>query len=939
MSVSSGSVFSISGLVTDNEVKMSLMNKQRAPDTDTESDDLDSFLTDNETKLSVLTHRMSTPSPQSLKHLPPHDKEWWSSKHWRAEVDNPLIAVDDPIDSLPSTALGDTGSSCASDADKLPSVITPSTFCGSSAGSHLTSISKIMERSNSGLGSLGEVSTVSNGKRKYNTMKNGKRNEVGSRETMKAKRRLIVSSDALSTVLSSSCCNNKCLQEHLVFCDLNQIRQSVESLSCAERNQVVMQCIGTGLKRDTVDGRHMFPLPNGKSVCAHATALVYGISIRTFRSLTGMVKKGLFSSIRLPRSRGTNVWKTYLVPFLEDYAKEYGAVMPHTRKTELSVGAKSQIYYKFKVLAEGVPELTSRQLSIGWFYKLWKLFCPDIICPKRNTFTKCDQCCLFKEAIEKLSDRRLRVQAVEKFDTHLMHQMLERKQYYENRMHAIRHPAEAVSMIIDGMAQHTTNLPVFPVGRPKSTSMLQTYDLHAMGVLIHGYNPVVYVHDSTVPTGPNMLCEVLWRAIKSLPVEKLPPVLYLQLDNTASDNKNHWVLEFCSMLVQQRVFKEVKLGFMMVGHTHDDVDQMFSRFSVRLKNYNKAIVSLPHFFTVLINAYTPTPRCEFMFQCMDWKSWLDQFSFHHDGTALHGHLRPHQFHFLLSSDENNVKMIWKRWARDDIWFPVNNDSPDVCLLARECCFDNIGVVDPRIPEADDVDSVTKMFNVAKKFVPAEEYILHMEHLKDWMAGIHKEQTAFKPISLAKKWGMTPSEFANAASQLLQPDDMCSEHSITREDIDTSDEDLVYQGKAHSTIRSRVRHKDNFVAVEGICDNQFLLVRGHRNETDEVWLCKVHSVDSDCRTLSVQWYGGKSINHAQHPELARDQGSTSGGKKKSKNSVFYQDISLDTVLVSEPFTLTNSKTIPKAKVKIATQRLLAFQKYTGLKKTTHDSTSE
>ena len=107
------------------------------------------------------------------------------------------------------------------------------------------------------------------------------------------------------------------------------------------------------------------------------------------------------------------------------------------------------------------------------------------------------------------------------------------------------------------MAQHSTNLPYFPRERPKSVFTLKTYDLHVLGALVHGYAPMVYVHDSTVPTGPNMVCEVLWRTIQSVPIPKLPPLLYLQLDNTAADNKNHWVLEFCSMLVQKGIFKEV----------------------------------------------------------------------------------------------------------------------------------------------------------------------------------------------------------------------------------------------------------------------------------------------------------------------------------------------------------------------------------------------
>ena len=38
-----------------------------------------------------------------------------------------------------------------------------------------------------------------------------------------------------------------------------------------------------------------------------------------------------------------------------------------------------------------------------------------------------------------------------------------------------------------------------------------------------------------------------------------------------------------SLLVAKGVFKTVHLGFLMVGHTHEDIDAMFSRFSERLQ--------------------------------------------------------------------------------------------------------------------------------------------------------------------------------------------------------------------------------------------------------------------------------------------------------------------------------------------------------------------
>ena len=40
--------------------------------------------------------------------------------------------------------------------------------------------------------------------------------------------------------------------------------------------------------------------------------------------------------------------------------------------------------------------------------------------------------------------------------------------------------------------------------------------------------------------------------------EALPDVLYLQLDNTARENKNQYVMAFLALLVAMNVFKEVR---------------------------------------------------------------------------------------------------------------------------------------------------------------------------------------------------------------------------------------------------------------------------------------------------------------------------------------------------------------------------------------------
>jgi hypothetical protein len=62
--------------------------------------------------------------------------------------------------------------------------------------------------------------------------------------------------------------------------------------------------------------------------------------------------------------------------------------------------------------------------------------------------------------------------------------------------------------------------------------------------------------------------------------------LYLQLDNSAKDNKNRFVMAFCSLLTARGIFKEVTVGFLVVEHTHEDLDAYFSYLSKLLKQKN-----------------------------------------------------------------------------------------------------------------------------------------------------------------------------------------------------------------------------------------------------------------------------------------------------------------------------------------------------------------
>jgi hypothetical protein len=51
--------------------------------------------------------------------------------------------------------------------------------------------------------------------------------------------------------------------------------------------------------------------------------------------------------------------------------------------------------------------------------------------------------------------------------------------------------------------------------------------------------------------------------------------MFLQMDNYVKDSNNHHLLAFSSFLIVRNTLKEVQLRFLVVGHTHEDIDGNF----------------------------------------------------------------------------------------------------------------------------------------------------------------------------------------------------------------------------------------------------------------------------------------------------------------------------------------------------------------------------
>ena len=100
---------------------------------------------------------------------------------------------------------------------------------------------------------------------------------------------------------------------------------------------------------------------------------------------------------------------------------------------------------------------------------------------------------------------------------------------------------------------------------------------------------------------------------------ELPEVLYLQLDNVYS-NKSKTLMRYCNWLVDTGIFKKVKVCFLLVGHTHENIDQMFSRLSVRLRKSD--IFTVRQMMLAARDCFTPEPHVICIHGAFDWDSFF-----------------------------------------------------------------------------------------------------------------------------------------------------------------------------------------------------------------------------------------------------------------------------------------------------------------------------
>ena len=196
---------------------------------------------------------------------------------------------------------------------------------------------------------------------------------------------------------------------------------------------------------------------------------------------------------------------------------------------------------------------------------------------KPSEHTQCSICHKLQRIISgyKMS-MQLKLDAARALKQHFKDQYVERCIYWSLR-HASRLFLGVLCIIIDSMDKSKFAWPRFSGRLPKNLGSRIRPVLTLTAAIAHGFLCSLYLQSERVDHGADNFCEVLCNvlALVAQSHAAMPSHLVLQVDNTTAQAKNQYVFMFLSYLVMANIFESVTMNFLMVGHTHEDVDQLF----------------------------------------------------------------------------------------------------------------------------------------------------------------------------------------------------------------------------------------------------------------------------------------------------------------------------------------------------------------------------
>ena len=617
------------------------------------------------------------------------------------------------------------------------------------------------------------------------------------------------------------------------------------------------------------------------------------------------------------------------ITWMQNYFRFHCEVMPTTGRLHLSDNyTRDEL---FQIYRDEMQSRGEKNIKYCQFTRLWKLHFDNVMIPRKVRMGVCSVCANLKSMIKAARGDDAKKDRLKKIlIDHRDSQAKERIKAMHHRDKALKCPGRYMCLMIDGMDQKKTCLPHF-TRLPKDIGDECLVQMHLVGCLSYNQvvKPWVFLSYPNVHNDPNLTITIMHSVLQSW-IGPLPPVLYVQLDNTARENKNSSVFGYLSMLVHRGLFKKIKVNFLLVGHTHDHIDQMFSTFSKKLSRYDA--FTMPILANLIKEAYTPRPEVMHLKEVYDFKRYALGDD---NGTVkvferLHNISFNHVFLFKWVESEMAALLFAKQYSSSGRWEPECGcrfllKMPDALVVhgAEQMPLEDKRLV---VMHCDTLDQKrqfwlssleAKMKNIenAKKYAGAQDVKWWDDFFLDQQSIIECRFKGHWPISTPFTWSLGTS-IVSSCSQPL-PEELGNLVQPPQRDI--------YVGPRMSR-ETEARWHGNLQEIEvgsliaTLADGDTL---GH-----PFWIAKVIELIKDesqlaLLSLKVHWYHTTSQNAFLGKYTLEMMTTTigTGARKKRKTIRRVSTLHLaDVDIILYDFTFTKSGHLRKSTIAMLTEKL-------------------
>lgn len=156
--------------------------------------------------------------------------------------------------------------------------------------------------------------------------------------------------------------------------------------------------------------------------------------------------------------------------------------------------------------------------------------------------------------------------------------------YLVMRKAAYRYPKKILFLEGDRQDSKTTAMPYMARGI-KNKEYIQKINLTMQGFLTNGtkFYAMINLPNHRKDSNNSLTSRFLTLVKHCSDVDGLPPILIIQTDSCAGENKSRVILKFHCWLIMTGKCQAINLSFPWVGHSHGSVDAVFGKFSSSMR--------------------------------------------------------------------------------------------------------------------------------------------------------------------------------------------------------------------------------------------------------------------------------------------------------------------------------------------------------------------